>query len=80
MNARSRLVVTLANTWAVSRRGRMTDFYREAEELVDAFAHELAEEVRAWAAATYPAPRQQAPLRHVVDTAADLIDPSKETP
>ncbi|KPC89905.1 hypothetical protein ADL27_38480 [Streptomyces sp. NRRL F-6602] len=45
----------------------------------DAVARRCAEEIRAWSVATYPAPRQQAPLRHVADTAAGLID-AQETP
>lgn len=46
----------------------------EANRLIDAFAHELAEQQRAWAETFGDTPTQQA-MRSVMNECADQIDP-----
>jgi hypothetical protein len=57
-------------TWAIQRRA-------DAEALLDAYAHELAEEIRAEAAAGALNAEEYGSHGNVLE-AADLIDPSSE--
>jgi hypothetical protein len=60
--------------------GALWDNYRLAEKnaLIDAFAHELAEKIRTTVPPTAITPG--GPYTNGVTWAADLIDPTKDTP
>lgn len=79
MNARDRILDRLY--WAVPSWGE-EDAKRIASEMLDEFAHELAEEIRAFVGPeSYPHEKgRPLVLRYVKGwrDAADLIDPKKE--
>lgn len=67
MSARERLAETLRNPGLVGLDEE------EAAELIDGFAHELAEKIRGWAAVEVGGE-----IEEIYGYAADLIDPQAE--